>query len=271
MHVGYGDWLSPTVKWALQRADALVGVSEFVRSSLIRAGCSETRVHAVPNCLDLSDPIWNRPDHARFRQELGIPEDAPCLGIVSRLFFWKGHDALLDALVLVKREFPEVRAVIVGEDDRQAQPGGASYTAELQARVKALQLEQQVVFTGFRFDIPRVLAGLDVFVMPSWEEPFGLAYLEAMAMERPVVAWANGGALEIVKDGETGFLVEARSVPALAEAILRLLRDGPLRRRLGQAGKRRVQEAFNPARMCQEMLAVYRATLARSPASPVAR
>jgi glycosyltransferase involved in cell wall biosynthesis len=267
MHVGYGAWLSPTVKWALRNADALVAVSEFVRSSLVQAGHPDERAYAVRNCLDLSDPIWNRTDDNSIRRKLGIPDGVPCLGIVSRIFFWKGHDDLLDALVIVRKEFPEVRAIVVGEDDRSAHPGRTSYTRELQTKARSLNLEKNVVFTGFRLDVPRVMAGLDIFVMPSWEEPFGLAYLEAMAMEKPVIAWASGGALEVIKDGETGLLVSARSVPALAEAILQLLRDPLLRRRLGRAGRRRVQDVFSPALMCRDMLAVYQATLTRPRAS----
>jgi glycosyltransferase involved in cell wall biosynthesis len=107
------------------------------------------------------------------------------------------------------------------------------------------------------------MAALDVFAMPSWEEPFGMVFLEAMAMKKPVVAWNSGGAPEVIVDGVTGFVVAPHDTASLAGALTRLLQDPTLRRRYGEAGRRRVEETFTPQRMCQDMLAVYRAALGR--------
>jgi glycosyltransferase involved in cell wall biosynthesis len=262
MHVSYGDWQSRAVKWALGQADAVVGVSHFTAESIVQAGYAPDRVFAVHNGLDASE--WDPTADGRdVRRELGIPGDAPLLGIVSRLFSWKGHGALLDALALVKLSVPDVRLLIVGEDDPRGQPGGGSYRADLESQARRLQLVDNVIFTGFRTDVPRLMAALDVFVLPSWEEPFGMVYLEAMAMEKPVVAWASAGALEVVVHNETGLLAERGSTTALADAILRLLRSPDLRRRFGEAGRRRVIELFSPERTCQAMVDVYRAVLTR--------
>jgi len=260
MHVSYGDWQSRVVKWALGQADAVVGVSRFTADSIIRAGYPRQRIYAVHNGLDVRD--WDPTlDGRSVRRELGIPVDAPLLGIFARLFTWKGHSALLDALAVVRSAVPDVRLIIVGEDDSRAHPGGGSYRSELEARVRGLGLRDNVIFTGFRTDIPRLMAALDVFTLPSWEEPFGMVFIEAMAMKKPVVAWASGGALEVVVHNETGLLTEPRSTPALADAILTLLRDPDLRRRFGEAGRLRVMETFSPERTCAAMLEVYRATL----------
>jgi glycosyltransferase involved in cell wall biosynthesis len=260
MHVSYGDWQSRAVKWALGQADAVVGVSRFTADSIVRAGYASDRVFAVPNGLDAGE--WDpTADGSGARREFGISAGAPLLGIVSRLFSWKGHGALLEALALVKRVSPDVRLLIEGEDDPRGHPGGGSYRAELESQARGLNVVDNVIFTGFRTDIPRLMAALDVFVLPSWEEPFGMVYLEAMAMEKPVVAWASAGALEVVVHNETGLLVERGSTMALANAILTLLRDPDLRRRFGQAGRRRVIELFSPERTCQAMIDVYRAVL----------
>jgi glycosyltransferase involved in cell wall biosynthesis len=260
MHVGYEDWLGRTVKWALGQADAIIAISDFVADSLAAAECRRDRVFVVHNSLDLAswDPTV---DASTVRRELGLSLDAPVVGIISRLFRWKGHSYLLDALADIKRDISDVRLVIVGEDDPRAVPGSGSYRTELEAQVQQLGLERNVLFTGFRTDVPRLMAALDVFVHPSWEEPFGMVFLEAMAMRKPVVAWESGGAPEVVVHGETGLLVERGSVAALADGVRTLLRDEPLRRRMGDAGRRRVEHVFIPERMCEGTLGAYRTTL----------
>ncbi len=262
MHVGYGDWQSRQTKWALRQADGLVGVSRFVARTIVDAGYRPQRVHSVVNCLDLSSGKWDPTiDGGPTRAALGIPAGAPVLGISSRLYVYKGHSALLDALALVKQDVPDVRLVIVGEDDPRAHPGGGSFRSELEAQTRRLGLESNVIFTGFRTDIPQLLAAFDVYAMPTWEEPCAIAFLEAMAMGKPVVAWHSGGTPELVVHNQTGLLVEPNSPPALAGALLSLVRDPALRRRFGEAGRQRVEQTLTPARMCSEMVEVYRAVI----------
>jgi glycosyltransferase involved in cell wall biosynthesis len=107
--------------------------------------------------------------------------------------------------------------------------------------------------------VPSVMAALDVFAHPSWEEPFGMVFLEAGSLKKPVVCWASGGAPEVIVHGETGLLVERGSVSGLAEALVTLLTEPELRRRMGEAGRRRAADVFTPRRMSQAMLDVYRA------------
>jgi len=258
MHVGYGEWLTPRARWALRAADAIVGVSRFVSTTLVDAGHSPERVFTVHNSLDLDDAEWaSVPDTDGVRGEFGIPADAPMIAIASRLYRWKGHHDLVEALALLRPELPDVRLLIVGEDDPRANPGGGSYRQELATRIRELDLERNVVFTGFRTDVARLMAASDVFCQPSAEEPFGMVYLEAMAMRRPVVAYASGGAPEVVADGETGLLVERGDVVALSRALLRLLGDAALRLQFGDAGRRRVESIFRPERSAAAMLEVY--------------
>jgi glycosyltransferase involved in cell wall biosynthesis len=261
MHVGYGDWQSRMVKWALGQADGIVAISQFVADSIVAAGYPRDRIQIVHNALDVTD--WDPSiDGASVREELGLPQDAPVVGIISRLFRWKGHAQLVDALALVKETIPNVKLVIVGEDDPRADPGSGSFRAQLEQQVERLGLQDNVLFTGFRTDIPRMVAALDVFAHPSWEEPFGMVFLEAMAMKKPVVCWDSGGAPEVIQHGITGLLVERGSIPGLAEALTKLLGDPDLRRRLGQAGRERAAQVFSPQRMCQTMLEAYRSILA---------
>ena len=258
MHVGYDDWLARSVKWSLGQADAIVAISEFVKQSLIEAGYRREKIHVVYNALDLTD--WDaNTDGSRVRQEFHIAAEAPVVGIVSRIFKWKGHAYLVEAMPEVIKHVPNARLMIVGEDDPRADPGGGSFRAQLESRAQELGINDKILFTGFRTDVPGVMAALDVFAHPSWEEPFGMVFLEAGALRKPVVCWASGGTPEVIVNGETGLLVERGSVPGLAEALITLLTDPDLRHRMGEAGRRRAAEVFTTRRMSQTMLEVYRA------------
>jgi glycosyltransferase involved in cell wall biosynthesis len=265
MHVSYGDWLSSPVKWALRQADAILTVSPFSAKSIADAGYPAERVHTVLNSLDLSSSRWNPTGSPlEIRRNLGIPDKAVVLGVVSRLFLYKGHRDLLEALATVKQSMPDYRLVIVGEDDPRAHPGGGSFTAELKSLAAKHGISDNVIFTGFRTDIPALMNSFDIYTMPSWEEPFGMVYLEAMSMYKPVVAWKLAGPEEIVVDGETGFLVPPKDVGSLGKAILALSQDSEMRRRFGQAGRRRVEEKFSSQRMCSDVLSVYHQLLSRN-------
>ncbi len=127
-----------------------------------------------------------------------------------------------------------------------------------------------MVLGGFRPDVLAVLKGLDVFVMSSVTEGLGTSLLDAMAAARPIVATRTGGIPEVVIDGETGLLVPPRDAKALAEAILRMLKDRPGRERAAQAGFARVRERFSADRMVEQTLEVYAAVAGTSRAAGTA-
>ncbi len=182
---------------------------------------------------------------------------------VSRLSYWKGHTELLKALAEVKKQTPNFKLLIVGVDDPRAHPGHGSYTAELKALVAELELADQVIFTGYRSDVQELMAACDMYTMPSFEEPFGMVYLEAMCMKKPVIALDNGGSREVVEQNKTGLLSAPQDIAALAENILTLMNDADLRRTLGENGRIRAQELFTPRRMAQDVEEIYRQILIR--------
>lgn len=256
IHVKAEDWISPLVRWAMHRADVLVGVSDFVADSIVQLGYPAHKTRSVLNCLDLEQ--WDgRADPAKIRREFGVPDDVPLMAIVSRLFSWKGHRDLIRALGRVKERVPRFRLLVVGEDDPRANPGGGSFSAELRELTAELGLEEHVTFTGFRKDVPDVMAACDVYTMPSFEEPFGMVYLEAMAFSKPVIALDNGGAREIVQHGVTGLLSLPGDVERLADNIVTLLQDPELGRRMGAAGNARLKERFAAPRMARDVEQVY--------------
>jgi glycosyltransferase involved in cell wall biosynthesis len=258
IHVKYDDWMGRGVRWAFGRADALIGVSNFVARSLIAGGYAPGRVHAVLNAIDPSgwDPAL---DPSPGRLSLGVEANAPLIVSVSRLFYWKGHTELIRAVALVKRDCPGVRLAIVGAD----YPPGSGVTEKLRATAVECGVADRVTFAGQRSDVPALLAACDVFALPSHEEPFGLVYAEAMAMKRPVVAIDKGGAPEVVRHRETGLLSPLGDIEALASNLVELLKDPSLRARMGEAGRQDVEARFTPARLARDVENVYSRVLDR--------
>jgi glycosyltransferase involved in cell wall biosynthesis len=241
---------------ALHHADALVGVSKFVAETIVDMGYAPARVHAVPNGLELSNWLDVEVDGAAVRREFAMDADAPMLVTASRLFPSKGQHLIVAAQPAVRARFPAVKLLIVGLDDTRAS-GGSSYTAELRRMIGELGLDGNVVFTGWRPDLNRLMAACDIFVMPSLGEPFGMVYVEAMALRRPVVALDSGGVPEIIDHGGSGLLSPPDDVESIAANLTRLLAEPELRRRMGEHGRRRVVERFNSERMTEDMAALY--------------
>ncbi len=251
LHVKYENWINPLVRWSMHRCDAVIGVSQFVAESVIANGYPPSKVHAVLNALDADG--WDyRIDGTSVREQFGVAPTTTLLAIISRLFHWKGHSHLLRALAKVKPIHPDFKLLIVGEDDPRGAPGHGSYTAQLKREITELGLSDHVVFTGFRSDIAQVLAACDIFAMPSHEEPFGLVFLEAMAMKKPIIAIANGGTVEVVEHGRTGLLAPPGDIDALAEHISTLILNPSLREQMGAYGRLQVEQRFTPSKMAYE-------------------
>jgi glycosyltransferase involved in cell wall biosynthesis len=257
LHVAVSDWFSPVIRWCLRQSDGILCISDFVRKSAVARGYEPEKLHRVLNGLDPTE--WDPgTDGAAVRREFGIAPDTVVLAIISRLFSWKGHTDLLKALALVRGSETDFKVLVVGEDDVFAHPGGGSYREELEALALQLQLTDQIIFTGFREDVQQILAACDIFTLPSFEEPLGVAFLEAMAMEKPVVALASGGVPEVVEHGSTGLLSEPGDIHGLAANILALIRDPDSRIRLGMCGRVRVRQRHDPVQLARQTEMVYR-------------
>jgi len=185
---------------------------------------------------------------ASLHAELWLPHHAPVVGNVAALVPHKGQRHLIEAASIVIQKVPDARFVIAGEGElREA----------LEQQIKHLGLEKHVLLAGFRPDVLSVHKAFDIFVMSSVTEGLGTSILDAMASGKPVVATAAGGIPEIVRDGRTGLLVPPRDHDAMAAAIVKLLRDEPLRRRMGAAGLSLANARFSAERMVRETLEVY--------------
>lgn len=267
LHVKIEGWISPLTRWAMRRDAGLIAVSEFVRQSAIDFGYDGGKIFTAVNAIEADR--WNpKTDGTQVRREFDIPDDVAVLSIISRLTPWKGHALLLDALALVAENGHDFRLLLVGEDDPRATPGGVSFTGDLKPQVERLGLQEQVIFTGWRTDVEALLAASDIYAMPTFEEPCAVAFLEAMAMGKAIVALDSGGTPEEIQDEESGLLSPVGDASALAKNIERLLASPEDRERLGSNALRSVRSYFVPPRLAADVLAAYRVILGSSQREP---
>ena len=230
-----------------------IAISEAAKAAMLTRGeGTADTISVVPNGMPLAGP-------ARFasaeevRAELGIDPGAPLIVSVARLELEKSVETLIDAMKGVLAATPSAVCVIAGE---------GSQKAALLTQIAGRGLGDAVKLIGFRNDALALMNAADVFVLPSPREPFGLVLIEAMSVGKPVIATRAGGPLEIVVDGETGMLVAPSSSEEMGRAIIELVRDADLRRRMGAAGHGRFLEKFTVERMTRATVAAYEKALA---------
>lgn len=227
--------------FAAARADVSIAISEHTASLLAAAGAASSRVRVIPPGVDPADPGALRDAAASDRGDARA--DRPTiLTVASLMYSYKGHDVMIDALQEVRRRVPRTEWVVIGEGRLRGRIEAAARERGLSASVRFLGAVGEEVRNGW-------LARADVFAMPSRcdGEGFGIAYLEAGAYGKPVVAGDAGGAREAVADGVNGLLVDPLDARAVASAITRLLLDGELARRLGAGGERRAAQLAWPS------------------------
>ncbi|HHL39087.1 MAG TPA: glycosyltransferase family 1 protein [Deltaproteobacteria bacterium] len=263
---GWLNWDSPFSKERLYaavesffvgRADEVICASRDMERDLMERGVPRERIHYIPYGIDLSR-FDRGDDGGEVRAELGVPSDAPLVGTVGRMHPWKGHRHFIEAAARVVGTFPQARFLIVGD---AAFDGHLRYRDELRAMIERLGLTERVILTGSRPDIPRIMRALDLFVLPSLREPFGIVSIEAQACATPVVGSRVDGIPETMEEGVTGLLVEPGDSVELAEAVERLLSHRERLGEMGEAGRSYVRRRFGVERMVAETERLYRKML----------
>ena len=256
MHAPVSELSRPTL-WGMRHANAIFAVSESIRVNLINLGLSPDNIYTVHNAVDTDYfdpdiPINPRPS---VREQFGIPVNAPVVGIAARMNPWKGQIELIGAASQIMETFPHLHVVILGanvpsmraEYERLAQEGG---------------IADRVHFGGYQKDVRPFLNEFDIFVHPSYGEPFGLSIVEAMSMRKPVIACGTGGVPEIITHGIDGWLVEERSPEAVAKGITTLLNDRELCRQMGERARKTVRDRFTPRQQCAAVIQRYASMIA---------
>jgi len=242
-------------RWKYRQVDVFIAASRGIARVLETDRVAADRIVVVHDGVNVGWIDRQAPvdAHAAF----WLPKGAPVVGNVAALVGHKGQKHFVAAAARVIREVPDARFLIVGEGELRE---------PLERQIKDLGLERHVLLTGFRDDVIGLQKSFDVYVMSSVTEGLGSAMLDAMACERAVVASRTGGIPEAIEDGVTGLLVPPQDEGALAQAIVRMLRDPDLRRQLASAARRRVVDDFSVERMVNGTLEVY--TTRRPAAAP---
>jgi len=234
-------------RWKYRQVDCFICASDAIRQLLLSDRVESARAVTVHEGIDLERVELAPP--AKLHEEFWLPHHAPLVGNVAALVPHKGQRHLIEAAMLVLRQVPDARFVIAG---------GGELRESLERAIKENRLEKHVMLAGFRPDVLSLHKAFDIFVMSSVTEGLGTSLLDAMAAGKPIVATTAGGIPEVVVDGETGFLVPPRDHQSMADALVKLLKDPELRKKMGHAGLVRARRKFSADRMVQETLKVYK-------------
>lgn len=234
--------------------DRVIAVSGFHKKWGERLGIAESsKILAIPNGIPECPPEPAAASEAAdFRQSLGLRPDELFLFTPGRLAAEKGLEDLIDALVQVKSSSMRFRCLIAGD---------GPIRGELEQRVADRGLSGEVVFLGFRSDVPHIMQAADLMVFPSWREGLSIALLESMCAGRAIVSTSIGSTIEATADGRAALLVDPGDIPSLAEAIVKLGRDPALRDQLGAAARELFLKRYTLVRMLDDYHQVYRELL----------
>lgn len=227
-----------------------IAVSEAIKRVMVDGGVVSQKINVVRSCIDLSK--FDTTVVSDIRAEFGIKKDVILIGNIAHMADHKGQIYLVRAADIVRKKYPNVRFIIVGDGELRD---------NLESEAQKLGFNKALIFTGFRKDIVDFLAAFDIFAFPSYLEGLGTSLLDAMAMRKPIVSTVAGGIPEVVQDGMSGILVPPKDTESFASALIRLIEDSELRARYGNAGRRIVEERFTVEKVVEGTLAVYQRIL----------
>ena len=231
----------------LKKFDKVIAVSDTVKREILYSNIPPHKVITISNGIDINRFGRNVYGDS-IRKEFGIDRDFKVIGTVGRLSEEKGHGFLLAAAEKIQQQCPKVAFLIVGDgplmDDLRKKPD-----------------KSRVIFTGIRNDTPQIYSAMDIFVLPSLTEGLPMVLLEAMASKKPVVATKVGDVPRVLKDGETGLLIEPGSTGELADAILYLIQNEQKGKEIAERGYERVKAEFSSKIMAQRYVEVYNEVL----------
>lgn len=228
--------------WAYSKLSHWFTLTTMMKQNVL----DSTRVNAekisvLPLGIDLErfNPALFKKNESR--KYFGIPQNKIIIGLLGRLDKGKGQQILLEAVPSIIKKFPETFFIIAGEETA----GESGFKKYLLERAQSLKIEQHLQFLPFTEEVPRFLSALDIFVMPSFAETFGLVLIEAMAMGLPVVSTKAGGVPDIVEEGRTGLLVPPGDAGQLSSAILKIVSDKKFAGQLGTEARTKALRRYN--------------------------
>jgi len=241
-------------RWAAGLADLIMVDTESVRSEGLRHRIvrDPSKLVTVPMGVDLKKFSPSLANSATLRRSLGVPPSELVVGSVARLVADKGIECFLRMAARIRATRSDVKFLIIGD---------GLLRQDLEALAEGLGIRPFVVFAGHRTDVPQMLGVMDLFVLPTLREGFGVVFAEAMAMGKATVGSRIGPVAEVVEDGVTGYLATPGDAEQFAQRALELLGDDGKRRAFGEAGRHRVEKLFAEERMCETIERQYRRLL----------
>jgi glycosyltransferase involved in cell wall biosynthesis len=238
-------------KMLIRGARRIIAVSDCLVRDLVESGAPRERIALFPNAVLLDDYPPAMPASVA-RQQLGLPASSKCIGIVGRLSREKRHDLFLEMAAGLASTEPDLFFLIVGHGPLQP---------DLRRLAERLKIASRVLFLGHRSDMHRIYAALNLLVLCSDTEGMPNVVLEAFAYSRAVVATRVGGVPELVTDRGNGLVVPPGQLTPLVAAARALVKDADLAARLGQSGRRTVEEHFDFRRRTAAVEALYQSIL----------
>lgn len=236
------------------RINFAIAISNIIKQNLLRTtSLKEEKIILHFNGVDIKKFDKHVTDQRKLRNELNITNDELVIGMIARYSPGKGHEHFLKAARTLSGKFTNLKFIIIGE----ASKGEDNYENTIKQTAAGYNLNN-IIFTGFRSDVPEVLAAMDIFVFPSQAEAFGVALVEAMAMSIASVSTNSDGVLDITVDNETGLLFEKNNVEDLTEKIEQLITSPSMREQFGKAARERVLQHFNSELQTDKLLEIYR-------------
>ncbi|MBK7629277.1 MAG: glycosyltransferase family 4 protein [Ignavibacteriales bacterium] len=223
------------------RINVAIAISSVIKNNLIdTTSLPPHKIELIYNGVDAKkfNPTISNRD--RVRKEFSYSDNDIVIGMIARFSPGKGHRRILRSAKILSTKFINLKFMIVGEASR----GEDDYANRIKSLSQNLKIEN-LILTGFRSDIPDVISAFDIFIFPSHAEAFGIALIEAMAMEKPSVCANSDGVLDIAVDGKTNILFQNKNAEDLAKKTEKLILDENLRLSIGKAARERVLKMFD--------------------------
>jgi len=236
-------------KWVYKHIDRIVTVTEAMkRNTITYTSASHNQVDCVYNGVDRA--LFQTVSCAEMRKKYGFSQNTHIIGLVGRLDRLKKQELLVEAAPAVINRFPNIRFIFIGEETNSVT--GRGYKEKLAQLIAQKRLDSYFVFWGFSENMAEITGLFDVAVLTTPKETFGMVLIEAMAMGVPVIGTNAGGVPEIIEDWGNGLLFEPNNAQELSECICTILGDKELRKSMGKAGIKRIEEMFDLDKKLQE-------------------
>jgi len=257
-----GNWVAtPMQKRMVKYYDRIISISDSVTTFMKNQGMPINNLEKIYDGIDIDavSKLASR-DSAQLKTELNLSSNDFLIGLVGNIKPWKGQHVAIEAMVLLKEKYPDIRLLVVGdvsnlEEDKQ-------YFKKLESLVKKYGLSENVLFLGYRKDIPDIITSINVLIHTSTDpEPLGRVVLEGMLFEKPVIATNHGGPAEILENGITGFLTKPGDEYELSRQIDYIFSNAASAMEMGKQARKELEKKFDIGKNVNEIEGIYATVL----------